>query len=1542
MPRAGNPLVDIQKIILGQTQTIGPVGNLHGVAAVSQLESDGARTQQWSIARIPATRMLSLYEAAEAYSFERSGVEFADGDDQGVLRYPRNGTVKGALLFHTFVHLDAPRSVPLRIEGASYQIDVYVDQGRVASRHDVLSTSISIGAGTHLLAFVLYGGTETVQIQVVRDLECLRGDVTPAAPIWVGGPALFQLDAEKGVLLSRLEWKNDPFASSWNVYRAETTSLGAMTNVTDLGSGEFQIRLSGALSLSVGEEAYTRYWRAGTVQELSSGTDAGGDYTLVTLFVDPDASSDVGVWEGVEYLQPGNYESVAHLAHAGNSTLRWDDNRIKPKQVYTYKLTALGLFGEIESDFSTPQLLYTDDDSAPQGIDWNAAAPPKVTVEGEMVTVQFCAPPDPDLTGVRVYGPYPFDDPLNPAVNPPLAFTPDYLVASALATPSAADASAYNAQISFRVAKDGTGTPIDGNYFLPTFDATGNEQPSEDTVDETTGDPIPGAYGFVFDGPGIIKYAQSISIEFDILPDASEPDRIQTLSLKVYPKAASLSGWVNGDVADGTSAPLLSVYDDTQETYTEYRITLTRVEESYTRFIATATGPGLPPQSFEYSMDPDTVPGVSGVHVEDRKSQPIVYAVMDDDAQWLRFLRTPFDPVNDLLFTATRTAGTDVAGTIDYNTAILVYTYPDVLTTDDTVEVRIDASRDGTNWTTDVWHGTVQGPPGAGPAGPAGKDAIVGVLSNEFQGIPTDSQGNNGNYTGASSTMYVFIGSVDDSANWTVTATPSAGVTGSLAGKTYTVTNLTVDSGYVDFTASRSGYSSVTARFTLSKVKSGADGVDGSPGAPGDDSTSYTLVPGVAAIKRAVDGSYTPASLSISATSQTGISTPIAYAGRFKIWETTNGTTYTIQYTSAANESSKTYTPSAGIKAVKVELYLAGGTTTLLDQQIIPVVEDGPPGVSACSIQLTTTVSEPTTTVHLAAYPTTAAVSATLNGASLGPATTPALTDLGGGAYQVVLTRSPFLDQRLVVQATANGYAAGSATYSIDRDPTPGFSNVSAPIPLYSGSTQNGWQVNGSADDDAKQVAISLTGGLTLRSSVPTASGSTLDVSTAKTFSILLDQAAGGLGSIQLTPQDGATAGNAWIMNLALPPVTTITPSEITSTIRRITLQTSPATAKIYATVRGADGTPGKTYTTPLVNDTSAPASPTPTAGALTFFVNLADLGQALIIEYYATTPSATEEKKQQRIDADRAPEITLSTTGSENVLSVTATPDDDMVRWKLWAKLGSVPTTNGQTTGTPDNKYLYFEGGVHDRLVSWWANAGTWNLLAYAYDKAGRYTITTKQQTVTAAASTDPALSNATITRQDNATGNDYHVLSWSHNAPITSTSGHVAKVLENGVAKTSVGAYLNTAQVVTPEQKLAGNAGAVYRRYEYTLQLLDSGGSVISSYPLVIDGYYDDGTVSPAAPTEVPGTPFLTWTGGAHPAKATWTNTSDVWAIEVNWFVNGLGSTQLLAPGITTTSIPVASGDQVQMKLRYYNDGGNGLWSAMSNTVTITGGTV
>lgn len=110
--------------------------------------------------------------------------------------------------------------------------------------------------------------------------------------------------------------------------------------------------------------------------------------------------------------------------------------------------------------------------------------------------------------------------------------------------------------------------------------------------------------------------------------------------------------------------------------------------------------------------------------------------------------------------------------------------------------------------------------------------SVNAYLTQSVVVIPTDSAGNNAVYTNANTTIKVMENGVDVSALWSVSPTTS-NITGSLSGKTYTVTNISANTGYVDFLCTRAGYTNILLRFSLSKLRAGATGSTGPTGATG-------------------------------------------------------------------------------------------------------------------------------------------------------------------------------------------------------------------------------------------------------------------------------------------------------------------------------------------------------------------------------------------------------------------------------------------------------------------------------------------------------------------------------------------------------------------------------------------------------------------------------------------------------------------------------------------------------------------------------------
>lgn len=116
-------------------------------------------------------------------------------------------------------------------------------------------------------------------------------------------------------------------------------------------------------------------------------------------------------------------------------------------------------------------------------------------------------------------------------------------------------------------------------------------------------------------------------------------------------------------------------------------------------------------------------------------------------------------------------------------------------------------------------------------------------LDNDYQGIPVDSDGNYTEFPECTTTATVMYGTQDITDNCTYTITTSQNIQGSWnkETKTYTVTGLTADSGWVNIKAAYLNNLVVSKQFSLAKQYAGKDGANGIPGKDGKDGkTQYT------------------------------------------------------------------------------------------------------------------------------------------------------------------------------------------------------------------------------------------------------------------------------------------------------------------------------------------------------------------------------------------------------------------------------------------------------------------------------------------------------------------------------------------------------------------------------------------------------------------------------------------------------------------------------------------------------------------------------
>lgn len=278
-----------------------------------------------------------------------------------------------------------------------------------------------------------------------------------------------------------------------------------------------------------------------------------------------------------------------------------------------------------------------------------------------------------------------------------------------------------------------------------------------------------------------------------------------------------------------------------------------------------------------------------------------------------------------------------------------------------------------------------------GDTGAAGADAYTVLLTNEshvFAGSTSAAIASNAttqvlSYKGATSQSATIVSVNGVAASTALTATGIAGLSfqcSALSGTSPTIT-FTCTTAFVSPSGTipiviKVGSISITKMFTYSIAFKGATGGTGSVGPA---SSSYWLVANADAVQKTTSGDIlcTPATVTFAGKIQTGTSTPADYACRWIIAYTTDGTTYTDLYTSTTNEASASVLAGITYKALRARMYLAGGTTTLLDEQIIPFVSDGAvgaPGGDAVTFQVYSSngyalsTSTPTITLQTFAY----------------------------------------------------------------------------------------------------------------------------------------------------------------------------------------------------------------------------------------------------------------------------------------------------------------------------------------------------------------------------------------------------------------------------------------------------------------------------------------------------------------------------------------------------------------------------------------------
>ncbi len=208
------------------------------------------------------------------------------------------------------------------------------------------------------------------------------------------------------------------------------------------------------------------------------------------------------------------------------------------------------------------------------------------------------------------------------------------------------------------------------------------------------------------------------------------------------------------------------------------------------------------------------------------------------------------------------------------------------------------------------------------------------ILTNEYQGVPTDENGNYTTFPECSTTLQTMFGSADvtNDAEYTITEHDIAG-TWAADKHTYTVTGISADTGYVEFTVSYNTLS-VKKQFSIVKQKQGISGVN---------ATMYDIESDTTVVIRTADGTYTPETISFKNYKKVG-NTKTLQAANVLIQTTTDGNTFsTIRNMVVADGSVKISLSSLGSDVTAIRYIFRSSnmvTQTVLDTMTIPVIND--------------------------------------------------------------------------------------------------------------------------------------------------------------------------------------------------------------------------------------------------------------------------------------------------------------------------------------------------------------------------------------------------------------------------------------------------------------------------------------------------------------------------------------------------------------------------------------------------------------------------
>jgi hypothetical protein len=430
-------LGELKEFVEEQTKGVGVVSNLHGIVESSDQATAEVKSQKWFVAAVAAATPPDMRGILSLFTYEKPGFDPVDADSTGLAQYPTSGAAippLTAVLFYGAISLPNSRKFDIRLRGEGSTVSLYLDGSQIGTASDTLKVSPEVSAGYHVLTGIVHGAIKPVTIEVSTDLEVVRSEVNPTAPVWLQFPTAYAIEPLSGVVNARMQWSNDAHASEWNLYRAPTTLLGTVVGTPTLtGDNNISFQVAGPVTLVTGDVIFTDYFEAGVVFSVTSGSPS-------TIVVTPILETDLTLtnWTGIRTFSVNPFVPIATIPNAGGDAVIYMDDGLAKNSFYVYKVTSVGPFGLSESAYSTPMGVFANDEDCPAGVNWDVANQPIVTVDGLQATVRFPSPTDPDFAGIRVYGPY--------ATTPPTTFDPSKAIVTQPSSPNKRE------QVSFRIA----------------------------------------------------------------------------------------------------------------------------------------------------------------------------------------------------------------------------------------------------------------------------------------------------------------------------------------------------------------------------------------------------------------------------------------------------------------------------------------------------------------------------------------------------------------------------------------------------------------------------------------------------------------------------------------------------------------------------------------------------------------------------------------------------------------------------------------------------------------------------------------------------------------------------------------------------------------------------------------------------------------------------------------------------------------------------------------------------------------------------------